>query len=253
MDDKDAESAYFFEVFEAMPRQGPGSDEATLRALRSLKPRLPPAPRVLDIGCGTGAQTRVLAHGIPGEVVAVDTHRPFLAILRREQARRPDGSRVMPVCASMFALPFRDRQFDLLWSEGAVYIMGLEQGLKAWRRLLRPGGLLVVSDSAWLTPSAPPEARAFWERECPGVGDLGEIRGRIAGAGYDLVDHFALPRGAWETSYYRPLEAELARLRARHPEDPAAEAVCTNLFLEIAMFRRARQSLGYVFWLLRPR
>ena len=51
---------YFFELFGDLPRQGPGCGEATLRALELLKD-LPPQPKVLDIGCGSGMQTLILA------------------------------------------------------------------------------------------------------------------------------------------------------------------------------------------------
>jgi SAM-dependent methyltransferase len=253
MDDSEARTGFFYQVFEAMPRQGPGSDAATRWALDRLRARLPATPRVLDIGCGSGAQTRVLAESLRGEIVALDNHRPFLARLQRMVDAAPPLSRVMPVCASLFAPPFPDGQFDLVWSEGAVYLMGLEPGLRAWRGLLRPGGLVALSDIAWLTARPRGEVEAFWQRECPGLTDLETVRARIEGCGYEPLGHFVLPPEAWEAGYYWPLEAELARLRTRHPRDPAAAAVCRDLSREIAMYRRAAGSLGYVFWVLRPR
>jgi hypothetical protein len=43
-----------------LPRLGPGSDTTTLQTLAYCD-GLPPAPAILDIGCGTGAQNLVLA------------------------------------------------------------------------------------------------------------------------------------------------------------------------------------------------
>ena len=56
----DRATALFFELFTGLPRQGPGSTPSTRRAL-GLVPGVGPRTRVLDIGCGTGAQTLVLA------------------------------------------------------------------------------------------------------------------------------------------------------------------------------------------------
>ena len=70
-----------FRLFETLPRQGPGSAACTREALQRL-PALPTAPRVLDLGCGTGASTLVLAATLRTSVIAVDIHQPFLDQLR---------------------------------------------------------------------------------------------------------------------------------------------------------------------------
>lgn len=89
---------FFYEIFDAsLPRQGPGDDASTLRALRTLlklrgevQSSSQPAPvRILDIGCGSGAQTLQLARHIDGTIVALDNHRPFLDEL--ESRARAEG------------------------------------------------------------------------------------------------------------------------------------------------------------------
>lgn len=69
-------TALFFELFSGLPRQGPGDGASTERAL-ALVPPLGSASRVLDIGCGTGAQTRVLARSTPAHITEIDSHAPF--------------------------------------------------------------------------------------------------------------------------------------------------------------------------------
>src|ERR1044071_8192306 len=73
----------FFEMFTGLPRQGPGDAASTRRAL-GLVPDVGPDTRVLDLGCGTGSQTLVLAHGSPARFVAIDSHAPFVEELRHE-------------------------------------------------------------------------------------------------------------------------------------------------------------------------
>jgi hypothetical protein len=55
------------------------------------------------------------------------------------------------------------------FKEGAIYIIGWEKGLKAWRDLLRNSGYLVVTHISWLTPDIPSEARHFWEEDYPEI------------------------------------------------------------------------------------
>ena len=150
----------------------------------------------------------------------------------------------------MFELPFQDGQFDLIWSEGAIYVIGLETGLRAWKRLLRPDGSLVVSDIVWLTDSPSSEVRDFWRQECPDMADVETTRSRIERCGFRVFDYFIVPVELWELNYYRPMEHQVDRLEAKYPDNTAALEVATALRQEIAMFRAGEGSISYVFWLL---
>ena len=147
----DRATALFFELFRGLPRQGPGSTASTLRALR-LVPGVGPRTRVLDIGCGTGAQTLVLAHGSRSRIVAVDNHPPFVDALNREARRLGITERLEARVADMRSLDFADGSFDLIWCEGAIYNVGVEAGLRDWRRLLRPEGHVALTEVCWRKP-----------------------------------------------------------------------------------------------------
>ena len=146
------------------PRQGPGGDAQTELALRLTG--LDPAAllTVADIGCGTGAATLALARLLPqAQITAVDFLPPFLTTLQQRSKAAGVADQVTPLAASMSELPFADAQFDLLWSEGAIYNMGFENGVKNWRRFLKPGGVLVASELTWTTNTRPAELQAFWD------------------------------------------------------------------------------------------
>jgi cyclopropane fatty-acyl-phospholipid synthase-like methyltransferase len=83
----------FFEVYEALPRQGPGDRASAARAL-GLCRGLPAAPSVLDLGCGVGGQTLQLAELTTGTVTAVDSHAPSIDRLRAVIAQRGLSQRV---------------------------------------------------------------------------------------------------------------------------------------------------------------
>jgi ubiquinone/menaquinone biosynthesis C-methylase UbiE len=70
----------FYQVFVSLPRQGPGCTGATRKAHSSL-PTLPRDAKILDIGCGSGSQTRELANLTSGIITAVDNYQPFLDTL----------------------------------------------------------------------------------------------------------------------------------------------------------------------------
>ena len=86
----------FYQVFESLPRQGPGCTGATRKAYSYLPP-LPQDAKILDIGCGSGTQTRDLAALTSGTITAVDNHQPFLdwsQKTRGRMAQREDQDRV---------------------------------------------------------------------------------------------------------------------------------------------------------------
>lgn len=240
-----------FELYKGTPRQGPGNAVSTRRAFAMI-PRLPERPRTLDVGCGSGAQTRDLARLTGGPVVAVDIHLPFLERLK-SSITKPDGrpGRVHPVAASMVALPFKDGAFDLVWSEGAIYIMGFAEGLRSWRRLLRPGGYLVVSEATWLRGDPPAELRRYWAAGYPAMTMVEADLSAIRAEGYEPLGHFALPESAWLEDYYGPLEKRLAEFRAANEGHAEAQALVAQTEQEIALYRRFSAWFGYVFYAMR--
>lgn len=50
----------------------------------------------------------------------------------------------------------------MIWCEGAIYNIGFERGLKEWRKYLKPGGYIAVSESSWFTDERPAEINDFW-------------------------------------------------------------------------------------------
>jgi precorrin-6B methylase 2 len=76
------------------PRQGPGGDSDTQRAigLANLAPSV--SLKIADIGCGTGASTLELAQSLGAEVTAVDFLPEFLAELRRRAEARAAAGRI---------------------------------------------------------------------------------------------------------------------------------------------------------------
>ena len=235
-----------FLLYEGLPRQGPGSDACTREALRRL-PALPAAPRVLDLGCGSGRQTLVLAATLRSRVVAVDRHRPFLARLEAAARERGLAELIETRAADMGALDLPPASVDLLWAEGAIYLLGFEDGLRLWRPLLAPGGLIAVTECSWLSPARPAAAVAFWREAYPAMGSIADNLARAERAGCAVLDSFALPASAWWDDYYTPLSRRLAAFE----DDPRYAPLIVATRREIELYRRHHSAYGYVFYLMR--
>jgi SAM-dependent methyltransferase len=238
-----------FELHQDLPREGPGDDESTRRALSLVTDRALTCT-CLDIGCGPGMQTIALASATRGRIVAVDTHRPYLARLRRAAQAQSLDTRISVLQASMFRLPFGDVTFDVIWSEGAIYLMGFERGLREWRRLLRPRGVIAVTELSWLQPHRPDELVAFWQTAYPGLQSVEDNLADVRAAGYRDLGHFVLPESSWWKNYYGPLERRAEVLRERHAGDPDVISDLDRTAREIDLFRRHSSSYGYVFFVM---
>ena len=159
------------EYFTSIDRQGPGSPEVTRKAL-SFIDNLTDDSRIADIGCGTGGQTRVLAHNAPGHITGLDLFPRFIEQFNRNAAQKKLQSRVGGIVGSMDHIPFHYESLDLIWSEGAIYNIGFEQGLQNWRKYLKSGGFIAVSEASWLTEDRPTEIETFWQDAYPEISTI---------------------------------------------------------------------------------
>jgi len=250
MTDDDPLRALLLDVYDGLPRQGPGDDASSQRALE-LCTDLPVTPDVLDIGCGPGMQTVLLAQATGGTITAVDRHEQFLDELRARAAEAGVRDRTLIMRADMADLPFGRHAFDLIWCEGAAYIMGISNAFEGWKPFLRPRGYLVVSELVWLTADGPTELREFFHGEYPGITDVPGNVARIEGCGYEVVGHFTIPDEAWWTHYYDPLTARLAEARERYADDPEAIRFVESSEEELRLRRTYPDAYGYEFFVTR--
>lgn len=217
-----------FELFVPLERAGPG-DEASLRWALGVA-GTPADAHVLDAGCGTGADLPALLAAVPqGRVVALDTAAPFI---ERVRARFPTVEAHVADMASPPGGPF-----DLIWSAGAVYQIGVAAALKAWAAHLKPGGRVAFSDLCWRLDDPPEAARAFWAGEGLAPGDSGALAAQVRAAGWHVLGARWLGHGGW-AAYYEPLEARLDALAGD-------AALIAGFHAEIALWREYGHSYDY--------
>lgn len=237
----------FFEVYEALPRQGPGSRACAAKAL-ALCRDLPAAPAVLDLGCGVGGQTLHLAGLTSGSIVALDSHAPSIKRLRATVAKRGLSARIRPVVGDMEHLDLPPGSCDLVWSEGAFYNIGLERALRTCRPLLVPGGYVAFTDAVWRKEHPPPDVKASFDLDYPTMGRVPDVMAAIARCGFSLVGHFTLPDEAWWDDFYAPMQRRIAELRGKYAADSEALAVLAQIAQEPEMYRLHSQYYAYEFF-----
>ena len=233
------------ELFENTPRQGPGSVETTRRAL-SLLPEGALPKRILDLGCGTGGSTLVLARETEAAVTAVDMHAPYLATLRERAAEQGTADRITTRVADMADVSELGEGYDLVWAEGSAYSIGFENALRKWRPLLRPGGHLVLTELVWFTDEPSDPAREFFAAEYPDMQDEATRIGQARDLGYDVIGTFRLPADDWH-AYYAGVEKRLRESIRKHGEHAAFDA----MRLEGETYQACGDDYGYLCLALR--
>lgn len=230
-------------------RQGPGSDETTLAALALSRIDIDSPLKVADIGCGTGAQTLALAKKLKGEIVAVDMFGEFLCKLEERMKGEQLTADVRTLQCSMDNLPFSDGELDMIWSEGAVYNIGFRNGVTMWRRFLKPGGILAVSEITWTTGERPEELDAFWRGEYPETDTASAKIKVLEDAGYRVLAHFILPENCWTDNYYVPLLKSHARFLERYGSDKTAHDIVALDMQEVEFYSRYKDYYSYGFYI----
>lgn len=226
-------------------RQGPGGDSETDKAI-GLSGIDRDAPlKIADIGCGTGASTLTLARLLNARITAVDFLQQFLDVLVKRAQSNGVDDKITPVCASMEQLPFKDEEFDVIWSEGAIYNIGFGKGVENWKRYLKPGGLLVATEITWLTNSCPSELQDHWSTEYPEIDTASAKIKVLEGKGFTPLGYFVLPEHCWLDNYYEPMRKSFDAFLDRNGNSEEARAVVTSERHEIELYAKYKAYFSY--------
>lgn len=232
-------------------RQGPGSEKDTLKALEFLNLTFEQNLKVADIGSGSGGQTISLAKNLNGQITAVDLFPGFLNELNEKAQKLGLTNKILTLEKSMDDLPFDEGEFDLIWSEGAIYNIGFENGLKKWKDYLKVGGHLAVSEITWITQSRPNEIEKFWKTEYLEIDTASNKIKQLENNGFTLVGYFYLSQDSWIETYYKPMQARFENFLKRNDNSELARKVVEDSQAEIDLYERFKNYYSYGFYVAR--
>ena len=208
MNEHEQYMADFESIFQGLDRLGPGDESDSLKALHALPTN---SGEALEIGCGKGVTTALLAKNSTFHLTALDNDEYNLTCLNEKATERPFENRITTVCASMTAMPFTNEQFDVIWSEGSAYIMGVKQALNNWKPFMKPDGYLVISDLVWLTDKPDKKAVEFWQQNYPDMTTSDQRVKEMQEAGFEVIDSFTQSEKSWR-NYLDPLKKKIAQV-----------------------------------------
>ena len=230
----------FFTLHQGLDREGPGepADVAWVADIVGL----PKDARICDVACGPGADIPSFLQVAPdGMITAIDAQKHFIEELHMRIGPHPQVNAYTGHMAKLKG------PYDLIWCAGAVYFLGIQKALLAWRPALAKGGHVAFSEPCFFTDNPSEKARAYWEgyETCDAAG----IDAQVSEAGFETVATRRIADSAWR-AYHDPMAARIEALRPG--ADEALSDVLDEALAEIAIYQDVRHETGYLLSVVRP-
>lgn len=236
-----------YEYFANTERQGPGNTTETLRALSFIE-GLTEKSMIADIGCGTGGQTMTLGLNTPCEIIGIDVWPDFINKFNQNSQNLNLQNRVKGIVGNMENLPFQVEELDLIWSEGSIYNIGFERGLNEWRKFLKMGGYIAVTENTWFSEERPDEIQEFWQKAYPEIDTIPNKVAQMQKAGYLPIATYMLPETIW-TDYYTKQALNIDSFIKKHKGNKIAEEITASQRYEAELYYKYKEYYGYMFYI----
>ena len=235
-----------YEYFSNTDRQGPGNTKETLKAL-SFIDGLTEKSKIADIGCGTGGQTMTLGQNTPCKIIGIDVWQDFINKFNQNSLNQNFQNRVKGIVGNMENLPFQEEELDLIWSEGSIYNIGFERGLNEWRKFLKMGGYIAITENTWFTEERPDEIQEFWQKAYPEIDTISNKVAQMQKAGYLPIATYMLPETIWK-DYYTKQALNIDSFVKKHKGNKMVEEFASSQRYEAELYNKYKAYYGYMFY-----
>lgn len=236
-----------YEYFSNTERQGPGNAKETLKAL-SFIDGFTETSKIADIGCGTGGQTMTLGQNTQCKIIGIDVWQDFINTFNQNSQNQNLQNRVKGIVGDMENLPFQKEELDVIWSEGSIYNIGFERGLNEWRKFLKMGGYIAVTENTWFSEERPDEIQEFWQNAYPEIDTIPNKVAQMQNAGYLPIATYMLPETIW-TDYYTKQALNIESFINKYKGNKAVEEFVSSQRYEAELYNKYKAYYGYMFYI----
>ena len=152
-------------------------------------------PRILDIGCGTGAVSLELAGLSNGEITSIDIDQKALDKLNNRIREKGLSDKIKLYNRSVYDTKFEDEMFDIIWEEGVIHLLDFKKAITECNRILKVNGYMISGEA---TNWADKKLKQFTK------------------FGFKLLKQIPWAKECWWTEYYAPLEKRIKKLREKY-------------------------------------
>ncbi|MCK5678024.1 MAG: hypothetical protein KAH72_06075, partial [Flavobacteriaceae bacterium] len=131
----------------------------------------------------------------------------------------------------------------------AIYNIGFEAGIKNWKKYLKSGGYLGVSEITWITNTRPKEIEEFWNEEYPEIDTASNKIKILEDNGYSLVGYFILSQNSWIDNYYKPMQKRFSAFNEKHNNSKLARNIVEEHKEEIRIYQKYKDYYSYGFYI----
>ncbi len=146
-------------------------------------------------------------------------------------------------------LPFHDEELDLIWSEGAIYNIGFERGLNEWKKFLKKGGYVAVTEASWFILNRPEEIERFWMEAYPEIDTISRKVAIMEKAGYIPVAMFTPPEECWTEHFYAPHAAAQEKCLSTYAGNRMAKELVANGRREAQRYYKYKEFCGDIYYI----
>lgn len=204
--------------------------------------------KIADIGCGTGGQTMTLGQNTQCEIIGIDVWQDFINTFNQNSQNQNLQNRVKGIVGNMENLPFQKEELDLIWSEGSIYNIGFERGLNEWRKFLKMGGYIAITENTWFSEERPDEIQEFWQNAYPEIDTIPNKVAQMQKAGYLPIATYMLPETIW-TDYYTKQALNIDSFLNKYKGNKAVEEFISSQRYEAELYYKYKAYYGYMFYI----